>query len=99
MDQIVSILILALLGESIVETVEWIITKEFLRQRFEALVVCELLAFVAGADIFLLAGIVVSGPLAPIAPIVGTALAGLLMTRGSTWLHDLIERLKPTTTA
>lgn len=89
------LVILSLLGEAIVETIEWLITREFLRQRIEALLACEVLAFVVGANIFAIAGLVVEGPLAPAAPIVGTFLAGLLMTRGSTWLHDLLSKLQP----
>ena len=94
MDALLQVFILGLLVESIVETIEWVIEREFLRQRLEALLAAELLAFTSGANIFTLANLDATGPLGQVAPIIGTALAGLLLSRGANFVHDLLERMR-----
>jgi hypothetical protein len=105
LDQLASLLIVAGLIEAVAETVEWLFErgvnddgtpKGFNRPRIVAVVAGLGLAFFFGLNVLELLGVQApeGSPLAPIAPYVGAFLTGLLISRGATWFHDLIERLK-----
>jgi hypothetical protein len=96
MDQLATIVIVGAIIEACVETIEWVITREFLRQRLIALGLAELVAFFFGLDILPLLGVTppAGSPLTPAAPFIGAALTGLLLSRGANFVHDLLERLR-----
>lgn len=83
---ILSLVVLALIGESIWETLKmtWQDGK-FSIDRIGALVVGILLAFGSGLDLMELVGI----PL--VIPYLGMFLTGLLISRGSNFVHDLVS--------
>jgi len=95
LDILAIVAVAGLLIESCVETIEWVITREFLRQRLIALGVAELIAFVFGLNILPALGIVPpeGSALVGAAPYIGAALTGLLLSRGSNYVHDLFGRL------
>ncbi|MDU4953650.1 MAG: hypothetical protein DBY38_10610 [Clostridium cadaveris] len=88
MDKLTYILVLAFLGEAIWETLKmtWQEGKVSI-DRIGALVISVLLAYTANIDIFALMGIGLSIPL------VGVILTGVLISRGTNFVHDLITKL------
>lgn len=88
MDKLTYILVLAFLGEAIWETLKmtWQEGKVSI-DRIGALVISILLAYTANLDIFALMGIALS------LPILGTILTGILISRGTNFVHDLITKL------
>lgn len=97
MDNLAKVILFGALIEAAVETVEWVIEREFLRQRLIALAFGLVLAFTFGQNILSALGIgelPAGSPLANVAPVVGQALTGLLLSRGANFVHDLIERLR-----
>lgn len=82
---ILGILILALIGESIWETLKmtWQNGKVSV-DRIGALIIGLLLAFGSGLDLLALVGV----PL--VIPYLGVFLTGLLISRGANFVHDLI---------
>lgn len=85
---ILSLVILALLGESIWETAKMIWQDGKLSlDRIGAIVIGELLAIGAGIDLLSLAGV----PLH--IPYLGLILTGLLISRGANFVHDLLQNI------
>ena len=110
MDQLAVLLVVAGLIEAVAETVEWVLErgvnedgtpKGLNRPRLVALGTGLLLAFFFGLNVLTLLGVTppVDSPLAPAAPYVGAVLTGLLIARGATWFHDLLNRLQGTPAA
>jgi hypothetical protein len=65
---------------------------KFSWDKIGALVVSLIIAFASGADLFQIADI----PLK--LPILGTICTGILVSRGSNYIHDLLKKIKPDTT-
>lgn len=83
---ILSLVILALLGESVWETLKMIWQNGKLSaDRIGALVIGEILALGAGLDMLAIVGV----PLK--IPYVGMILTGLLISRGANFIHDLLQ--------
>lgn len=84
----VAIVVLALIGESIWETFKMTWDKGKLSiDRLGAILVCVVVAYGAGADIFELIGIPLN------IPYVGMFFTGLLASRGANFIHDLYKRI------
>lgn len=88
--------VIAVIVESIVETIMWLIeavrdpaTRAQLIPRALAIVTAIVLCVMAAIDIFPILGV----PLQT--PIIGAALTGLLLSRGANIFHDLIAKLRP----
>jgi hypothetical protein len=79
--------IVAFLVEAIVENFKWVLEGEFLKERVLALVVSLAVTLLTGLDLFHFAGIPLTLPL------VGSIFSGLIMARGSNYLHDLVAKL------
>jgi hypothetical protein len=90
---ILSLIIVALLCEAIWETLKMIWQAgKFSWDKFGALVVSLIIAFASGADLFVIAEIPLKFP------ILGTICTGILVSRGSNYLHDLLKKIKPDAT-
>ena len=94
MDNLFSIMILAILIESIVQTVKPIWqpekrTPEFFASLIVGQVVSILLTWLANLDLFSTLGV----PLVR-APWVGTIFTGVLLSRGSQFIHDLFSTVE-----
>lgn len=88
MDKLTYILILAFLGEAVWETLKMTWQKGKVSiDRIGALAISILLAYAANIDIFVIMGISLS------IPILGTILTGVLISRGTNFVHDLITKL------
>lgn len=88
MDKLTYILVLAFLGEAVWETLKmtWQEGKVSI-DRIGALAISILLAYATNIDIFALMGIGLSIPL------IGVILTGVLISRGTNFVHDLITKL------
>lgn len=88
MDKLTYILVLAFLGEAVWETLKmtWQAGKVSV-DRIGALAISILLAYAANIDIFVIMGIRLSIPL------VGVILTGVLISRGTNFIHDFISKL------
>ena len=87
-ESFVILFILAVLCESIVEWVKELIPFEETVTRLIALVVGIVLAVGAGQNLFDLLAIDFAYP------VVGFAIAGLVVSRGSNYIHDLLNRIR-----
>jgi len=87
MDKFVTVILLAVLAESIWETFKmtWQNGKVSI-DRIGALVISIFICVVSGIDLFALIGIPLLGAYT------GTVATGVLVSRGSNFVHDLIER-------
>jgi len=93
---IAQILILATIGEAVWETLKMVWQKEALADsrgkinpdKIGALAVAVLIAFGAKIDLFILVGVPLS------IPYLGYVLTGVLISRGSGFVHDLLTNLK-----
>lgn len=86
---ILTIIVMAVCGEAVWETLKMVWqTGKFNWDRIGAIAVCLILAFGARLDIFELVGI----PL--VTPYVGTALTGILASRGANFIHDLYSKIE-----
>lgn len=87
--ELINLVIIALLGEAIWETLKLIWDKgKFSWDRIGALVVGLIVAIGTGFDIFTLSGIPIS------IPYVGLILTGILISRGANFVHDLLSKLQ-----
>jgi hypothetical protein len=85
---ILSLVVLALLGEAVWETAKMVWQNGKISiDRIGALVVGELLAIGAGTDLMAMVGV----PLH--IPYVGMILTGLLISRGANFIHDLLASI------
>ena len=86
---ILSIIILALMGEAIWESLKlvWQDSKLCI-DKAGAIAVCLVLSFGARLDLFELIGLPLS------IPYVGTFLTGLLTSRGANFVHDLYSKIQ-----
>ena len=88
-ETFVTLFILSVLCEAVVEWVKGIVPAlAGVGAQIAALVVGLVLAFGAGQNLFNLIGVEFAYP------IVGTVLAGIVVSRGSNYIHDLIARLQ-----
>lgn len=86
--EIMQLIILALLIEALWETIKMGWQKGKLQtDKVGALIISIGLSVLAGADLFSLVGIAL-----PV-PVVGAVLTGVLLSRGSNFLHDLINKI------
>lgn len=87
----VSVAVLAVLTESVVENIKWAIEGNLDRNRIMALIAGILLALGTGIDAFKLANIPVDIPgTSPlVGHYIGAFFTGILTSRGSNVLHDL----------
>jgi hypothetical protein len=85
---ILSLIILALIGEALWETLKltWQNGKLSI-DRVGALVIGELLAIGAGVDLLAMVGVPLKIPYA------GLVLTGLLISRGANFIHDLLQSI------
>jgi ABC-type transport system involved in cytochrome c biogenesis permease component len=87
--QLIQLLLLALICEAVWETLKLVWEKGSLNiDRVGAIVIGLTIAFGTGADLLSLVDI----PL--FVPYVGTALTGILISRGSNFIHDLLKKLE-----
>lgn len=86
--ELYKVLILALMGEALWETLKLIWTQGKLSlDRIGAILVGIFLSIATGIDIMALVGL-------PIAiPYVGTVLTGILISRGSNFIHDIVSNM------
>jgi hypothetical protein len=88
---ILSLIILALIGEAVWETSKMVWQNGKISvDKVGAIIVAEVLVFGAGMDMFVLIGL----PLR--IPYVGLALTGLLISRGANFVHDLLAKIANT---
>ena len=88
MTGIIAIVAIAFLCEAVWETLKMIWQDgKFSVDRLGAIIISVFVALIAGLDLFVLIGI----PLA--IPVVGFILTGLLISRGSNFVHDLYKKL------
>lgn len=86
--QIAQFVILALLVESIVTTIAWVVESKFDWKRVTALVLSVAIALLAKIDLFAFVGL----PLT--LPFVGAVLTGLILARGANAFYDLYKAIK-----
>ncbi len=87
--QILQLVVLALIGESVWETLKMVWQEgKLCIDRVGALVIGLLVAFVTGADILALIN------MPAFVPYVGIALTGILISRGANFVHDLIKKIQ-----
>lgn len=87
--QIVQLIVLALLGEAIWETLKMVWQEGKLNiDRIGALAFGLLIAFVANADLLTLINVPAT------VPYVGIALTGILISRGANFMHDLLKKIE-----
>ena len=88
-ETFVTLFILSVLCEAVVEWLKGIVpVLAGVAVQIAALVVGLVLAFGAGQNLFTLIGVEFAYP------VVGTVLAGILVSRGSNYIHDLIGQLR-----
>lgn len=81
-----SVVIVALIGEAIWETIKMTWQKnKLVVDRLGALIIGLLIAIASGIDILQLIGIPMK------IPYVGTILTGILISRGANFVHDILE--------
>jgi len=86
---ILSLIVLAMIGEAIWETAKMIWQNGKISvDRIGSIIVAEVLVFGAGMDMFAMIGL----PLH--IPYIGIALTGLLISRGANFMHDLLKRIQ-----
>lgn len=86
--EILSLVIISLLVESVWETLKMVWQEGKLsKDRVGALVVGEVGAFATGLNIFTLVGITIN-------PLVGIILSGILVSRGSSFIHELLSKIE-----
>jgi hypothetical protein len=89
MNELAKLVVLAMMGESIWESLKMLWQKGKLHiDRVGALAVGLLLAVGTGIDLFELVKI----PL--IVPYLGMVLTGILISRGANFIHDLLKRIE-----
>lgn len=86
------VFVIALLVESLAQTVMWITEREFLRERLIALFFSLALCMLGRIDMFTLLGFPISTELW--GTLVGSFFTGVLTARGSTYLHDLFTTVQ-----
>lgn len=85
---ILSLIVLALIGEALWETIKLIWQNGKLSiDRVGALLIGELLAIGAGVDLLAMVGVPLKIPYA------GLILTGLLISRGANFIHDLLQSI------
>jgi len=89
MENLATVVLLAVLCEAVVELVKGIAEDGFSFPQLAALLFGQAVAWGVGVDVFALAGIEGAAWLAYI----GTALAGLVISRGAGYVHALADRL------
>jgi len=83
--ELISLTVLALIGEAVWETLKMTWDKgKFNYDRLGAVVTGLLIAFATGANFFDYIGIPIK------IPVVGIILSGLLISRGTNFVHDLL---------
>ena len=88
-ETFVTLFILSVLCEAVVEWLKDLVPAlAGTAAKVAALVVGLVMAFGAGQNLFLLIGVEFAYP------IVGTVLAGIVVSRGSNYIHDLIAKLQ-----
>lgn len=88
-ESFVTLFVLAVLCEAVVEWVKDLVPAiAGTGAKIAALVVGLVLTFGAGQNLFSLIGVQFTYP------IVGTILAGIIVSRGSNYIHDLIAKLQ-----
>jgi hypothetical protein len=88
-ETFVTLFVLSILCEAVVEWLKGIVPAlAGVAVQIAALVVGLVLAFGAGQNLFALIGVEFAYP------IVGTVLAGIVVSRGSNYIHDLIAKLQ-----
>lgn len=87
MDNVLVLIMVCVLIEAIAENVKWIVDKELSKDKIIAFVTAELVVFLTSMNVFE----VVQIPIA--SSIVGIALTGIILARGSNYLHDLLTTL------
>jgi len=89
MDSLATVVLLAVLCEAVVELVKAVVEDGFSYPQLAALLFGQAVAWGVGVDLLALAGIEGTAWLA----YVGTALAGLVISRGAGYVHSLADRL------
>lgn len=85
---ILSLVIVSLLVESVWETLKMVWQDGKLsKDRIGALVVGEVCSFATGLNLFALIGITIN-------PLVGIILSGILVSRGSNFIHELLSKIE-----
>jgi len=89
LEAFVTLFILSVLCEAVVEWLKGLVpVLAGTAVQVAALVVGLVLAFGAGQNLFTLIGVEFAYP------VVGTVLAGIVVSRGSNYIHDLISKLQ-----
>ena len=90
MSEILKLIVLALIGEALWETLKMTWQQgKFSIDRLGALIVGLLLAVGTGLDLFSLVQIPLN------IPYLGMALTGVLISRGANFVHDLLKKIEP----
>jgi len=89
MESLTTVILLAVLCEAVVELVKGIVEDGFQYPQLAALLFGQAVAWGVGVDLLALAGIEGAAWLS----YVGTALAGLVVSRGAGYVHSLADRL------
>lgn len=83
--EILSLIVMSMIGEAVWETLKMIWERQKVNfDRIGALVVSLILSFGAGLDILCLVGIPTK------IPFIGVILTGILISRGTNFMHDLV---------
>lgn len=86
---VMALIIIAMIGEAVWETLKmvWQRKEKFNFDRIGALIISLVLSFSTGLDMLALVGIPTR------IPYVGTILTGILISRGSNFMHDIIASI------
>ncbi|QGU95674.1 hypothetical protein GOM49_11760 [Clostridium bovifaecis] len=86
---IMTLIVIAMIGEAVWETLKmlWQRKQKFNFDRIGALIISLVLSFSTGLDMLALVGIPTK------IPYVGVALTGILISRGSNFMHDIIASI------
>lgn len=89
MELAIQLIVLGFLVEAIVETIKLLWKGGKLNtNQLISLVVGELIAISVGIDIFVVIGVESN------LPIIGVVLTGILISRGASFVHDFVDRIK-----
>lgn len=86
--EFITIFILAITVEALVEYIKLIIQSKFNWKHITAVVLSVLFAVLTQVDLFALVGVTF------IIPHIGTALTGIIFSRGANYLSDFIKRIQ-----
>lgn len=87
MEAFLTLVVLAVLVEAVTEWVDWLVEKGMAYEAIVALIAGQVLAW--GANLDLLAVLNVEGFYG-----VGYVLSGIIISRGSNYVHDLLKRIQ-----